>query len=197
MLIKRIFGKLKRILLYAVNKPFYGAYGMDTVVEKPMMITNRRDIYFGKRCRVKSFARIESVRKWGGVKYGRNPKIIIEDGASFEQGVHITCANEVKIHRNCSFAPYCCITDIVHSYEDINTPVKDSPIVAGRTEIGEGCFFGTGAKIVRGVTIGKHCVVGANSVITHDILDYSIVAGIPAKVIKRYNFERNEWEKIE
>lgn len=42
--------------------------------------------------------------------------------------------------------------------------------------------------------IGKHCVIGANSVVTHDIPDYSVVAGAPCKVIKQYNTETEQWE---
>ena len=43
--------------------------------------------------------------------------------------------------------------------------------------------------------IGRHCVIGANSVVSKDIPDYCVAAGIPAKVIKQYNFESKEWEK--
>jgi len=46
-----------------------------------------------------------------------------------------------------------------------------------------------------GVHIGEHSVIGANAVVTHDIPPYSVVAGIPAKVIKKFNFETNQWEK--
>jgi acetyltransferase-like isoleucine patch superfamily enzyme len=45
-------------------------------------------------------------------------------------------------------------------------------------------------------SVGKHCVIGANSVVTHDIPDYSVVVGAPARVIKKYNFDTQRWEKI-
>lgn len=47
-----------------------------------------------------------------------------------------------------------------------------------------------------GVKIGKHCIIGANSVVTRDVDDYSIVASCPAKVIKRYNFSGRKWEDV-
>jgi acetyltransferase-like isoleucine patch superfamily enzyme len=50
---------------------------------------------------------------------------------------------------------------------------------------------------VSGASVGKHCVIGANAVVTHDIPDYSVAVGIPARVIKRYNFETQQWEKVE
>ena len=50
--------------------------------------------------------------------------------------------------------------------------------------------------IAGSIKIGKHCVIGANSVVTKDVPDYSVAAGAPCKVIKKYNFEKNEWEKV-
>jgi acetyltransferase-like isoleucine patch superfamily enzyme len=61
--------------------------------------------------------------------------------------------------------------------------------------IGEGSWLGENVCVI-GASIGKHCVIGANSVVTKDIPDYSVAVGIPAKVIKKYNFNKCEWEKI-
>jgi len=49
---------------------------------------------------------------------------------------------------------------------------------------------------VIGASVGKHSIVGANSVVTSDIPDYSIAVGAPAKVIKQYNHQTNQWERI-
>ncbi|MDK0954333.1 DapH/DapD/GlmU-related protein [Clostridium perfringens] len=57
-------------------------------------------------------------------------------------------------------------------------------------------FIGMGSRIMAGVKIGKHCIIGANSVVTRDVDDYSIVAGCPAAVIKRYNFNGRKWEDV-
>lgn len=45
--------------------------------------------------------------------------------------------------------------------------------------------------------LGKHCVIGANSVVTRDIPDYSVAAGCPARIIKRYDFETQQWRKTD
>ena len=55
----------------------------------------------------------------------------------------------------------------------------------GGVSIGDDTWIGTNVVIAGTVEIGKHCVIGANSVVTHDIPDYSVVAGCPAKVIKQ------------
>jgi acetyltransferase-like isoleucine patch superfamily enzyme len=61
-------------------------------------------------------------------------------------------------------------------------------------KIGDGSWLGYGTVVLPGVTIGKHVVVGANSVVTHDIPNYSVAVGVPAKVIKR--FVDGQWESV-
>lgn len=79
------------------------------------------------------------------------------------------------------------ITDCDHEYRDINVPVIDQGIVqrGQMVSIGEGSYIGINAVIVGNVKIGKHCVIGANSVVTKDVPDYCVAVGSPAKVIKR------------
>ena len=90
------------------------------------------------------------------------------------------------------------ITDCGHEYRDINVPVIDQGIVQRnqKVSIGEGSYIGINAVIVGNVKIGKHCVIGANSVVTKDVPDFCVVAGIPEKVIKRYNSETQQWENV-
>ncbi|MDL2211211.1 acyltransferase, partial [Bacteroides sp. OttesenSCG-928-M17] len=52
------------------------------------------------------------------------------------------------------------------------------------------------AVILPGVTIGEHCVVAAGSIVSQSIPPYSVCAGVPAKVLKQYDFERKEWVKV-
>ena len=61
--------------------------------------------------------------------------------------------------------------------------------------IGDGSWLGTHVVIAGNITIGKHCVIGANSVVKHDIPDYCVAAGIPARIIKRYDFGTKSWRK--
>ena len=65
----------------------------------------------------------------------------------------------------------------------------------GPVIIGSGSWLGFGCQVMSGVRIGKNCVVSAGAVVVKDIPDYSVVGGVPAKILKRYNFERHSWEK--
>ena len=60
--------------------------------------------------------------------------------------------------------------------------------------IGDGSYIGINAVIVGNVKIGKHCVIGANSIVTRDIPDYCVAVGSPAKIIKKY--EKNGWSRF-
>lgn len=64
------------------------------------------------------------------------------------------------------------------------------------TKIGEGCFIGFGAVIQAGTILGRHSVVGANSVVKGEFPDYSVIVGVPAKVVKSYNIMTKKWERV-
>lgn len=88
------------------------------------------------------------------------------------------------------------ITDIHHPYDDISQPIEAQPIKTSPVEIGEDCKIYNGVVILPGCKIGKHVTIGANSVVTHDIPDYSVAVGAPAVVVKKYNFVSSKWETI-
>lgn len=73
--------------------------------------------------------------------------------------------------------------------------ILEQTLRVGKTLIGDYTFIGAGVKIIKPVIIGEHVIIGANSVITQNIPAYSMVAGIPAKIIKTYNFKKQRWEK--
>ena len=103
--------------------------------------------------------------------------------------------NRIDIKDNVAMADKVYITDNAHNYEDINTLMKEQEILDfGPVVIGENTWLGENSCIM-GASIGKHCVIGVNTVVTSDIPDYSIAVGSPARVIKQYNFETKKWEK--
>lgn len=122
-------------------------------------------------------------------------------GSGTEIGNHSTLSSihEVVLEENVLTGPHVFISDHNHDYRNVEIPVcKQGVMVSEKSKVvvGEGSWLGTNAVIVGNVRIGKHCVIGANSVVTKDIPDYSVAAGIPARVIKKYDFEKKEWVKI-
>lgn len=184
-IIRRVFWFLTRIR--------FGEFGKYSCIIKPLMIYNCKHIFIGEKVTIREGARIEPVIKWNGKTY--NPRIYISDYTSIEQSFHLTCANRVYIGKYVTISGFVCITDIDHEYKNIEIGVLQQDIIVKDTNIEDYSFIGMGAKLMAGVKIGKHCIIGANSVVTKDIPDYSVAVGIPAKVIKKYNFESNKWER--
>jgi len=84
------------------------------------------------------------------------------------------------------------ITDAIHRTEDPELPVQLQGMqVKGPTIIGRNVWIGANAAIMSGVTIGDRAVVGANSVVTRDVEPAMIVAGVPARVIRRIDFTQD------
>ena len=81
------------------------------------------------------------------------------------------------INTNATVDHDCIINDFVH--------ISPSVTLCGNVNIGEGTHIGAGATIIPNINIGKWCIIGAGSVITKDIPDYSLVVGVPGKIIKK------------
>jgi len=95
--------------------------------------------------------------------------------------------------------PHVFIADHNHDYKNINIPIcqKGERAKPGdMVKIGDGTRIGTNAVIVGNVCIGKNCVIDANSVVTKDIPDFCVAAGIPARIIRKYNLETKMWVNI-
>ena len=89
------------------------------------------------------------------------------------------------------------IFDIDHPYEDINSNPRGTQYEIKPVIIGEQCLIGMNSVILPGTILGKHCIVGANSVVRGEYPDYCVIAGSPARIVKRYNIELKKWEKIQ
>ncbi|HZR57824.1 MAG TPA: acyltransferase [Terriglobales bacterium] len=157
-----------------------------------MLILNPQFVSIGKRVSVRDGIRLEVVRS----NDRRIPRLVIDNDTNIEQNVHIVCHSSVHIGRNVSITGNCSIVDVTHPFEDVDDPEKIGVRIRDEdsfVEIGDGCFIGFGSVILPNVRIGKCVVIGANSVVTHDIADYSVAAGAPAVVLKRYDFTKRVW----
>lgn len=133
--------------------------------------------------------------------YAGNSHSLVFFGDGTEIGEHSTVSsnNRVVFGNDVLTGPHVFIADHNHAYENPHIPISKQGVKChpmNEIVIGEGSWVGTNVVVVGNVHIGKHCVIGANSVVTKDIPDYSVAAGIPAKVIKKYDFEKCEWVKV-
>lgn len=113
-------------------------------------------------------------------------KITINRGCSILYNFQCNAAYSVTIGRNVLIASNVFITDSDHIVELSGLPVtRNAKGICSPVEIGSNCWIGQNAVILKGVTIGDNCVIGANSVVTRDVEDCSVVAGNPARLIKK------------
>ncbi len=185
---------LKKLICYLFFKLRYGFGICKSFISKPLFLSNPKFIYIDENCYIMSLARLETIRSYQGQKY--NGKLLIKKGVSIGQGVHIIASSELIIEKNATLSSYVFISDCHHGYEDIETNIMRQPLIVKPVHIGEGCLIGRGVAILAGVSIGKHSVIGANSVVSKSVPDYCIAAGIPAKVIKKYDFEQQKWVRV-
>lgn len=126
---------------------------------------------------------------------GHRASIRIADGVYMGSNITISTADSVIIEPNVLMASYISILGDNHDWNpDIPHRLNASPI-----RIGHHTWIGQNVVIVAGnrpnLEIGQWCIIGAGSVVTRSIPDYSIAVGNPARVIKKYDFETHQWKK--
>lgn len=160
-------------------------------------VTAGQSVYIGKHCSLKGKHHITledfvTVRPYVQIWSGGGT-VRIGKGSEIGERCRISIANSLEIGEKVLLSPNVYITDCDHEYGNIDVPVIDQGIVqrGQKVSIGEGSYIGINAVIVGNVKIGKHCVIGANSIVNKDIPDFCVAVGCPAKIIKSYN--ENEW----
>lgn len=192
MLLKRISNKFKIILFKALYKNKFRAFGKKSSILSPINIEGIQNISIGSDVYV-------ALNSWlAAVSHTNSSKceLLIDSGSRIGNYNHIYATKSIIIEKNVLTADKVYISDNLHSYTDINIPILKQKIKQiGTVVIGEGSWLGENVCVI-GAKVGKNCVIGANSVVTKDIPDYSVAVGIPAKVIKSYNFSSKKWEKV-
>lgn len=185
---------LRKEFLMPILRKKFGHIGNGSCIEKALAIRGEKYMFIGDNTFIRPRARIECVTEFAGKQY--KPQLKIGNNVNIEQNLYMTCAELIEICDNTTISSNVLITDINHSYKRLNVSPLLQELETRRVRIGSYTLIGAGAKIMPGVSIGQNVVVGANAVVTKSIPDYSIAAGVPAKVIKRYDFEKNAWISV-
>ncbi len=117
---------------------------------------------------------------------GPDPILRIGDGVVLGRGSHVIADTSVTIGSDCYFGPYVYVTSTNHSYDDPHQPIGRQWPRMEPVEIGPGCWVGTGAVILPGARIGRNVVVAAGAVVRGEVPDHAVVAGAPARVVRRW-----------
>lgn len=164
-------------------------------IGKNIVISHPEQIRFGNNCSIGQGVEFFPLLEIAGIFY--NGKMTIGNGVVIGDYNRFAFKDEIVIEDNVLFAAYVHITDHSHEFRNIAKPIiRQGVFGKGRVTIKEGTWLGYRAEILSGVTIGKNCVVAAGAVVTKDVPDYTVVAGCPAKIIKKYDTKANRWVNV-
>lgn len=155
--------------------PLYQHRGKHAVIHKSARMDTPpyRKFSLGDYSVIESFACINNAV--GDVQIGNHTRI----------GLHNTVIGPVKIGNHVNLAQGITVTALNHNFTDSNKRIDEQGISTNAVSIEDDVWIGANAVILPGVTIGNHCVVAAGAVVTKDVPPHSLVAGVPAKVIKQ------------
>ena len=183
----RALNLLTATVHYLARRWRFGAFGWRSRVGGCDMLTNPHAISIGKRVLIRKGARLEAV----GVVAKCQPKITIGDGTAIQFYFHCGAAESVTIGKNVLIAGRVYITDHDHAFDDPEVPpIVADKLVSKPVVIEDGAWLGEGCVILKGVTIGQRAIVGANAVVSRDVAPFTVVGGVPARVIRTLEHQR-------
>lgn len=157
-----------------------------------------RHISFGRDVYINGDIWIDAVTTYAGLAY--KPSVRIGSRTSFSKNVHISAVNVIDIGEDVLFGSNIYVAD--HAHGEYRGSEQSSPATApairvlgtrGKVVIGDRVWIGNNVVIVGTVTVGEGAIIAANSVINKDVPAATMVAGIPARIIKTYDYENQRW----
>lgn len=131
----------------------------------------------------------------------QKPKIVIKDNVYAGNHISLLTASDIIIEEDVLMASYINILGENHSMDPMSSlTYGKQPLTTAPITIKNGAWIGQNVSILcgtNGITIGEKCIIGAGSVVTKSIPDFSIAVGNPAKVIKKFNFTSQSWELVD
>lgn len=183
--IKRVFSGIVRLLTARVVALACKKTGRMVTVRGLPRIEGEGDIILGNY--VKIWSHISKTQ----LSVGKNATLYIGDHSFINTGVIISVRSKVSIGAHCQIANQVIIMDNdFHGVEDRDKPESPSPI-----SIGDHVWLATRCIILRGVNIGEGAVVAAGAVVTRDVPPYTLVGGVPAKVIRTLKAAKKDGHK--
>lgn len=169
-------------------------YPEKMTISPPLFLRGYSYMHIGKNFSTGRNLILECWDQYESKKY--TPQLIIGENVNLGDNNHIGCINKVEIGDNLLTGRNVYITDHYHGKIDkddiCKEPIKRNLYSKGIVQIGNNVWIGDNVSIMPNTRIGNNVVIGANAVVTKDIEDNLVVAGVPAKVIKDLSKDENK-----
>lgn len=166
---------------------YLNSIGKGTCIYPPLSYNGLQKVNIGKNSLIGKCSIINAVTCYLDKKY--DPTIEIGDYVDIGEYAHISSICRIVISNNVLTGRWLTIVDNSHGRfvaEDLEIrPTHRKLCTKGEVFIGDHVWIGDKVSVMPGVSIGRCSIIGSNSVVTHDIPDYSLAVGVPAKVVKR------------
>ena len=170
---------------------FLGEMPLDSSIAYPCSLQGggQKNIFVGHHTGIQSHSILGCWEKYGEQQF--SPSITIGNHCSIGEYNHITACNKITIGDGLLTGRYVYIGDNAHgglSWEEAELPPSKRHLQSkGEIVIGRNVWIGDKVSIFGGVTIGDNVILGANSIVTHDIPSNCMAAGVPAKIVNELN----------
>lgn len=184
------------------DAPRLGSAGPGTVVAMPSSIVGPERLHIGRDTYIHPYCRIEIITRNphldGPDLPASDARIVIGDRCVINSFTHFGAMGRIVLGNDVGIASGVCIEDHHYLFEHATAerPLKKQPFRVADVVLEDGCMIGEHAVILAGVTVGANSWVGANAVVTRDVPAYSIVAGVPAQVVRQMDPSSGEWRRV-
>lgn len=166
-----------------IRYPWYLRAGKNLVLEDYVEIValSKQGITCGDNVTIGAYAMVKPSNYYGG-SVGEG--LVIGDNSNIGPYSYVGCSGLVTIGRNVIMGPRVSLFAENHRFDDVETAIRDQGVIRDPIVIQDDCWIASGVSILAGVTIGQGAVVASGSIVTHDVPPYSVVAGVPARVLR-------------
>lgn len=161
-------------------------HGKPLSLGKNYLINGAQFMELGDACYWGENAWVECIERWHHQTF--NPKLKIGENFSMQKNCHIGCIESIVIGNDVLLGSKVYITDHYHgeiTKEALDLAPMERPLSSKPVKIGNNIWIGDNVCIMPGVTLGDNIIVGANAVVTHSFPESSVIAGVPARIIKK------------
>lgn len=176
---RRATGKLFSLLIASS----FARFGRRSTIMYPLRLTGEERISIGNRVTIGAGSWLQALPHDDDTSQA----ITIGDYTSMQEGCVVSAVRRVVLEDSVLLARNVYISDHMHAYSRVGVPILDQGVDKIKPVlIKSGAWLGQNVVVCPGVTIGRGAVIGANSVVTTDLPDFSVSVGAPARVVKRF-----------